>query len=227
MARDLLNQSLAHYGFSSNSRKSSDAKIQVTKTFDGVRRGVRPAGTYNPVNGEIHVLPTVAVNAAEALRKVASGEKPKSFEMKDYKTLIHETLHGHGPQSTFQGNHAVTEEVATEVAARRVARDVFGPHTVAAGGDAFDMPRQQGSPGSYSKWIYNVTDALAGTLPRSSSPMRDAYSKIERAAMDYKRVGGDHDRFEVFLSKIPRDDSSDDEHRASVAAVREALSTQF
>lgn len=225
VVRDLLNQSIAHYGFSPNPRKASDDQIRVTRQFDGVKRQVVPSATYNPVNGRIDILPRVAQSSAEALRKLASGERPLSFEMKDYRTLVHETLHGHGPQSSFTGGNAVVEEITTEVSARRVARDVFGDHARSAG-DAFDMPRHQGSPGAYSKWIFNATDAIASALTRSDSPMREAYSMLERACLDYKRTGGVGDRLETLLSKIPRDGLSDDEHQRVVDGLRRSIGEQ-
>lgn len=125
------------------------------------------------------------------------GDQPSyatlSDQANDYRTYIHEQVHGYGPRGQFSGAYAregvFTEEVTTEVSARKIVRDQAGLDH----GDieALSRPMHTGSAGSYTREIalahvnteLAINEVTGVTLDKDQS-----YEVLERASMRFKSL---------------------------------------
>lgn len=139
------------------------------------------------VLAEIRVL-SESVNTratTDALVKFASAQQ----KLQPIHTLVHEVMHGYSPQTpgVYQGVGVIIEEVTTEVASRKITRDLLG---LADEAPWFSGPAKQGYmkgdvAGSYGNMITEVVNIIRKELPDRDP--HAAYALIERASFAIKQ----------------------------------------
>lgn len=183
--------------------------------------GANIRGVHYSNNGLVKIHTETAKGAAQMARDLANGvdvgakiregrgqyNKPTGLRMRephtqteaerhaanasDYRTLVHEQIHGAGPASnhgSYRGVGVIVEEVSTEVSARRITRDKLGLKH----GDVqtLSRPEVSYSPGSYNREIYGTTRATADALKDHAVHLNhtQSYEVIERTAHRYKSL---------------------------------------
>lgn len=190
---------VAGYGIP-KSNPTSVGYMEVT------RLPVRVMGRYSAALDRTQLTPEVAGNVRQFLQTSPEDMRASllSSDFRErataeaaamgYKTLIHESIHAHGPHhvSSYYGEGVAPEEISTEVAARRIVRDRVG--VTADGVNASSGIGR--TYGSYQNLIDPVVSKIRTLTGGGSS---EAYDVLERAALRYKQTlpGGtpDHTGF--------------------------------
>lgn len=112
-----------------------------------------------------------AQSLASVGQRAMGGDKEAIRMIDAYRVSTHEALHGHGPEYAVQSAGTHTDEISTEVVARRIVGDLHGvpPHQL---------------PGSYDRMIHPVVEAAAAAAGRS---FPEAWAAVERASLDLKK----------------------------------------
>lgn len=181
----------------SESLRSDDQKTTRTALREGIRKEF-PGLSYKGASGhdaiitkEDVLMPGVlgSINGY-GLMTIAPSQREKALagDLEAVSTYVHEELHGHGPQNfgeseRYKGAGAVTEEVVTEVLARKFT----------------ERPMHAGS---YQKDI----DATVDAFRKAGAPNPEA--SLLKAAMKYKQSREDFDHLNNILA-----DSADDVDR--------------
>lgn len=222
--RQHLHEVLSPYGLhKADKDDGSGARLQVRK-LSGARGQHRSDGLISistPVarnaaqflhdqkNGVDYASKLAGANATGVVGYVPYGShKSETAELaeraNDYRTHVHEALHGYGPRSMLSRSYAregvIVEEVSTEVSARKVVRDQVGLKH----GDvrALSAPTHRGDSGSYTPEIYSATSALREAVTEGSHDPNvggvhvshaHAYEALERASLRYKSMPTHHD----------------------------------
>lgn len=180
-----------------------------------VRSNYYARGTHSS-NGEIVISREVAVNAggfAKAIATKAPGQFKREItelrnalgheanrqlarvetQANDYRTFVHEQVHGYGPRghfsSAYQKQGVFVEEVTTETSARKIVRDQTGLDHGDI--DALSRPRHSHDRGSYTREIYDATKATQLAIEEvvGTSLSHDAaYDVLERASLRFKSL---------------------------------------
>lgn len=205
--RGYLHDTIGKYNLSNRDPRTGVGETFKIKKNLGV--GVRGAH-WN--NGQIDIQTTVAKNAAKFARDQADGvdyaasirgsgpdSQIHTIRANDYRTLVHEQLHGYGPRGinsrAYQGVGKMVEEATTEIAARKIVRDQLGlSHADINGkmaGELIGRARSVTDRGSYSRYIVNTTEsvrqAIKGELGVDIG-YDDAYDVVETAALRLKSL---------------------------------------
>ena len=146
-------------------------------------RGAR--GLHNTVTGQITVSTPVHNGAKRFATAVATGRAPRANDAHDFRTLLHETVHGHSPMdhSVYIGVGRVIEEVSTELTARRIVRQRFGVTS-----ELLQAPLGPADPSrrSYDQWIV----AVRRILEAEGYTARAAIDAMEDASITLRRYAG-------------------------------------
>lgn len=204
--RGYLHDTIGKYNLSNRDPRTGMGETLRIKKNLGV--GIRGSHWSN---GAIDIQTTVAKNAAKFARDHADGvdyaaslrnngpdAATHTIRANDYRTLVHEQLHGYGPFNSraYQGVGKMTEEAVTEIAARKIVRDQLGiTHADINGkhaGELIGRARTVNDRGSYSRYIVNTTEsvrqAIHGELGMDIG-YDDAYDVVETAALRMKSMG--------------------------------------
>lgn len=264
-AREYLRETIEQYNFS---RSDPDGKSSDTLK---VKANYRARGTHDSY-GNIIISKEVAENAGHFAKDMANGvdykaeidkeprtwsEQQRQAELKtranDYRTFVHEQIHGYGPRGQFsyayEGVGVLIEEVTTETAARKIVRDQIGIGHGAI--ESISRPDSAGAYGSYNREIYTATTAIregihevigSDKLGYGHAAHINAYDVLERTSMRYKTIdehplGGspegtttlfaksiDHEEIE---RKIGRALTSDERAKIEAAVERRLLETDY
>ena len=205
--RGYLHDTIGKYNLSNRDPRSGVGETFKIKKNLGI--GVRGAH-WN--TGQIDIQTTVAKNAAKFARDHAEGvdyaasirnngpdAATHTIRANDYRTLVHEQLHGYGPRGStsraYQGVGKMTEEATTEIAARKIVRDQLGiTHADIDGKHAGELIGRARSPndrGSYSRYIVNVTESVRQSIHAELGVdigYDAAYDVVETAALRLKSL---------------------------------------
>lgn len=205
--RDHLHEAIGRYGLSNRDpRDGVGAQIKIKANL-GV--GVRGAHWGN---GAMAIQTDVAKNAAKFARDQADGvdyaaswrnNGPEAvahtIRANDFRTFVHEQLHGYGPRGpkaqSYQGVGRMTEEAVTEMAARKITRDLLGvAHEDINGklaGETLGRPRTVNDRGSYNRYIFNTADSVRRAIEAETGVdigHEAAYDVAEEAAVRMKSL---------------------------------------
>ena len=194
--REHLTDSLTPYGLARNDGHDAPSRSFV------VKENFHARGTHDS-SGHIKVDGAVAANAAALARRLGRGDDVAKLvrgegvnrlsidhEINDYRTHIHEQIHGYGPRNQFSGAYrhegVYTEETTTEVVARKVTRDQLGLQH----GDVrhVSSPLDASSPGSYNQHIDSATRHVQRSMLEAGIHVgyQEAYDHVEQAALRFK-----------------------------------------
>lgn len=180
-ARARMRGLMRQYGVRSETARSREFSSSLE-----VNENMSAAGVHH-WDGSIELNPRVA--------QLLVSDNP-TMRLIGTRTLLHEEIHGAGPivSTAYRDSGVVTEEVATEVLARRMLRDETGEELRPSGG----------LTGSYQEPIDDVIDAMGlAVFPREAfetgvrdgmkwrrvrrSGLRTLENWLERAATHFKR----------------------------------------
>lgn len=209
-AREYLRSTIDQYHLSlRDPTDNAGASLKVKKNY-------RARGTHDNFGGII-ISKEVAENAGRFAQDIKNGVDYRTpFEEKrkrgylldreevrkldelgtranDYRTFVHEQIHGYGPRDvqsrSYAGTGVLIEEVTTETVARKIVREQIGLQH----GDveALSRPTHAGSYGSYNREIVTASDAIAAAVKDSigyEMTSSQAYEVLERTALKYKSL---------------------------------------
>lgn len=181
-----------HYTGTNHGTRSN--AIVVTDELSNAR------GSWSHNDGTIKLLPRTAADAARFAKQLADGtwdgstvglpsqfgalweaNRPHREAVEGMRTLVHETLHGHGPATGpgyYKGAGVLVEEMVTEFAARDWIMDQGGVSSA-----SFD---RGGQLGGYRGWCIKMIDAATESDPSLSRA--DAAAAVAQAALAYKAL---------------------------------------
>lgn len=134
--------------------------------------------------------PTTIGNEYKALRRkvyLSGQEAHRLDELQDQiwsqHVLLHESIHGHGLIGQYTGKGVLVEEVTTEVAARRVGRDMYQL-------GINDHPSLGIGGGAYSEMVEGVVDDVYRELNAAGlqTTRARAFELLETASIRYKQI---------------------------------------
>lgn len=140
-------------------------------------------GYYTPHDGTIAIADNVHAGALEFFRDLAAGRTPSGTAAHNFRTFVHETLHGHSPMGAGIYFHSgkVVEEVTTEVAARKIVRDAFGAKSW-----LLDLPVAAPDVArSYDEWIFGTRRIIETA---TGMTVAEANEALEAAAFELKKT---------------------------------------
>lgn len=213
--RNHLHSSLEKYSLSNRDpRTGVGAKIQMKERLGA--RGAHWGDGRMAIQGEVARNAgkfardqAAGVDYAKAIKERSPESRDHAVRANDYRTHIHEQLHGYGPRgimsnASYQGVGKMTEEAATEIAARKIVRDQIGiTHDAMAGANyqwrALGRVEDEHQVGSYSKYINDTRESARTAIDELARiPMRevalrgvnwsDAYDHLETAALRFKSL---------------------------------------
>jgi len=153
------------------------------------------ANAQHTWEGAIDIKESRRLPQVDFHRAMAKGKMPTVMEADTARTYIHELLHGHstmGVPGCYQGAGRLVEEVATEVSARKVMRDMItgaGHDISASGWDRLRLPQAGAkyfAAGSYGGWIH---DAIRIVEEVTGEGWESAAARVETASIASKGAG--------------------------------------
>jgi hypothetical protein len=168
-ARAELRAMLGQHGIKARSLGTGANAIKITDPADmGGMAG------FHEWDGTIRLAPKTVRDSRAALRKLQLGVDPGDDHANALNVLLHEEIHGASAltKQAFQGAGAAIEEVATELAARRVTSQLMGREIGAVYAD--EIAGLKRAIGSVSKTkpetLAKRIDAAVSSL-KSSAPL--------------------------------------------------------
>lgn len=134
-----LRELLAEHGFGKIDKHAGEMKVAKLRDRSGILGTMHIGG---PSKGKMSLRKDVARGAANALTAMAEGRMPPTAELSNFRTLLHEELHGAtriGDQ-VYKRAGVVLEEGLTELAARRIANSIAGADVLPALGAGSYLP---------------------------------------------------------------------------------------
>lgn len=160
------------------------------------RMGLGVRGYHVQDTGDIMLLKEVWEGAGRFAKRARAGSEQMAAEseIRGFKTLVHESVHGHSPlggdmrTGAYVGAGKAVEEATVEMLARRIMREEFPAledhHLIQAPASAIDTSAFR----SYDQYIADLTHLVRETSPVPIS-WPEAAEAIETAAVKMRGAG--------------------------------------